>query len=224
MIRLSPEDKREIVRWASCAAVVLACHGAAVAAFTLWPDPDIAGDVEGAITLDLAPVLTSPTQVKSDLPVAPPQEQSEAQQAKPVEKTEQPKEKPEEKPTTNTEAKIATAPEAAPTLGPKAAAPALVKGLNPSLMPTWKSLISAHLQRNKGTFTKAYGDRSATVLSFTIDRKGMIVSASIARSSGHPDLDQESLVMLRRAQPFPPPPAELAGATFPFTVPYRLTD
>jgi protein TonB len=40
-------------------------------------------------------------------------------------------------------------------------------------------------------------------------------------SSGSPALDQETLDLLQRAQPFPPPPPELAGAQIDLTVPIR---
>ena len=35
-------------------------------------------------------------------------------------------------------------------------------------------------------------------------------------------LDQETIDTVRRAQPFPPPPANMPGETFDFTVPIRF--
>ncbi len=46
---------------------------------------------------------------------------------------------------------------------------------------------------------------------FSLDRKGRVVSMSIARSSGYRALDDEVLALLERAQPLPPPPAEVPG-------------
>jgi len=35
-------------------------------------------------------------------------------------------------------------------------------------------------------------------------------------------LDHEALEWIKRAQPFPPPPADMPGEKIPMTVPYRL--
>jgi protein TonB len=42
------------------------------------------------------------------------------------------------------------------------------------------------------------------------------------RSSGAAALDEEALALLQRAQPFPPPPAEMAGPHVDLTVPIRF--
>jgi TonB family protein len=42
------------------------------------------------------------------------------------------------------------------------------------------------------------------------------------RCSGYPALDRETIATVRRAQPFPPPPADLPGATFEFTLPVEF--
>jgi hypothetical protein len=46
---------------------------------------------------------------------------------------------------------------------------------------------------------------------------------AINRSSGYAALDQAAMEMLQRAQPFPPPPAEMSGETFKFAVPIIWT-
>jgi protein TonB len=48
------------------------------------------------------------------------------------------------------------------------------------------------------------------------------LSSEIAQSSGYAALDQETIATLRRAQPFPSPPPDLAGAKFEFTVPVKF--
>jgi len=45
------------------------------------------------------------------------------------------------------------------------------------------------------------------------------MASRIVKSSGFSALDQETMATVRRAQPFPPPPASLQGATFDFTLP-----
>jgi protein TonB len=48
------------------------------------------------------------------------------------------------------------------------------------------------------------------------------VVSRIVRTSGFAALDQETIDTVRRAQPFPPPPPNLPGETFDFTVPIRF--
>lgn len=56
-----------------------------------------------------------------------------------------------------------------------------------------------------------------------MDRNGRILSAGIARSSGSVLLDEEALAMIRRAEPLPPLPAEVAGTTLTLTVPVTFS-
>jgi protein TonB len=42
------------------------------------------------------------------------------------------------------------------------------------------------------------------------------------RTSGSPALDQETIATVRRAQPFPPPPLNMPGDSFDFTVPIHF--
>jgi protein TonB len=57
---------------------------------------------------------------------------------------------------------------------------------------------------------------------FAVDRSGRVLSASLAGSAGIPALDQEALAVFRRAEPLPPAPADVTGATFTFTIPIRF--
>jgi protein TonB len=50
------------------------------------------------------------------------------------------------------------------------------------------------------------GVHGQTIIAFTIDAAGHVVSARILRSSGQADIDAETLAMVRRADPFPVPP------------------
>ena len=60
-------------------------------------------------------------------------------------------------------------------------------------------------------------------LAFTIDRKGKVLSSQIATSSGSAVLDAEALALVKRAAPFPPPPAEVADTDLSFVVPIRFS-
>ena len=46
-------------------------------------------------------------------------------------------------------------------------------------------------------------------LRFAMDRQGKVLSASIEKRSGFDLLDEETLALIRRAEPLPPPPSEL---------------
>lgn len=86
---------------------------------------------------------------------------------------------------------------------------------------SWKRRLARHLQRNKRYPREAQvkRERGSAKVHFVISREGRIISSSIVKSSGYPALDHEALALLRRAQPMPRPPAELAGTQFAFSVP-----
>jgi protein TonB len=91
-------------------------------------------------------------------------------------------------------------------------------------IPTWKRQVVALLERNKRypASAKARNERGTAQLAFSLDRQGRVTATRIVRSSGSATLDQETLDLVRRAQPFPPPPAAMAGATIDLTVPIRF--
>lgn len=57
-----------------------------------------------------------------------------------------------------------------------------------------------------------------TLVNFTIDREGHILSSGIQKSSGSADLDQEGLAMLTRAQPLPAFPSTITEKTRTYTL------
>jgi protein TonB len=91
-------------------------------------------------------------------------------------------------------------------------------------LPTWRIQVAALLERNKRYPAMAQSRREQGVvqLAFSIDRKGMVVASHVAASSGSPALDEEAMELVRRAQPFPPPPPELSGTRVDLTVPIRF--
>lgn len=105
----------------------------------------------------------------------------------------------------------------APTQGPPNPRPS-------NALPTWKIQVAALLERNKRYPSNAQARREQGVvqLYFSLDRKGMVIASRIAASSGSAALDEEAMSLVRRAQPFPPPPPELAGAHVDLTVPIRF--
>jgi colicin import membrane protein len=50
------------------------------------------------------------------------------------------------------------------------------------------------------------GAKGIAIIGFVLDESGRIASVSLLRSSGDADLDAESVAVVNRAAPFPPPP------------------
>lgn len=113
------------------------------------------------------------------------------------------------------------APSPPPVAAPAGPPPAAIAAARAN----WSSQLSAALQRSKRYPRAAQEQRQqgTAALSFVVDRNGRVLSASIARSSGFPLLDEEVLALVQRAQPLPPAPAEVAGNQFPMTVPISFT-
>jgi protein TonB len=92
-----------------------------------------------------------------------------------------------------------------------------------SLSPAnWQSRLMAHLERRKRypSGARARGEHGIVYVRFTIDDAGNVQSASLARTSGFAELDQEVLALVSRASPVPAPPA---GARRTITAPVRFS-
>jgi periplasmic protein TonB len=123
-------------------------------------------------------------------------------------------------------------PESAPTSAPRAEA-ALAPEVSAKsgavvedavALVTWRATLAAHVQRFKRYPAEAVGRHvhGTTMVRFTMDRKGAIVGAEIVSRSGVEVLDRESLSLIARAAPLPPPPRHIAGSHFTFTIPIRF--
>ena len=135
-----------------------------------------------------------------------------------------PMEKPKEKKPQQLHASLASAPSSAEQSAERTAAPMPgASSRDPTALPGWKSLLVATLERNKRypAQAQARGEHGVAELAFSIDRHGGVHHAHILRSSGSSLLDGETLAMLERAAPLPPPPPELAGAEIAIVVPIR---
>ncbi|MCX8995972.1 energy transducer TonB [Rhizobiaceae bacterium BDR2-2] len=85
----------------------------------------------------------------------------------------------------------------------------------------WKSRLMAHIERRKKYpgGARSRGERGVVHIRFRIDDSGNVLSASLVRSSGFSELDNEVLSLVRRASPVPAPPP---GASKTITVPIRF--
>ena len=59
------------------------------------------------------------------------------------------------------------------------------------------------------------GAKGIAIIGFVLDESGRVASVSLLRSSGEADLDAESVAVVNRAAPFPPPPP---GAQHSFAI------
>jgi periplasmic protein TonB len=80
--------------------------------------------------------------------------------------------------------------------------------MSAAAMANYRQRVLAHLARFK-IYPDQARDRGIVgraVVAFTLTTRGQLTVASLAGSSGAPILDQATLAMVRRAQPFPAPP------------------
>jgi len=231
----------ESLRWGICFALALFFHAAGAASLMArWNDRlDLVANAP-VITIELAPVAAAPNNTPNELPPdTQPSKQAEPepQSEKPIEMIElapapSPEaalpppskvvEKPKEKKPKEKQASLASAPSTAALRAERAAAPAPGANARDSdALPSWKSQLVSRLERYKRYPADGGGDHGVAKLAFSVDRSGGVHNAHIVGSSGSSALDRETLSLVERAQPMPPPPAEIAGAQISIVVPIR---
>ncbi|MBV1829279.1 TonB family protein [Komagataeibacter melomenusus] len=89
---------------------------------------------------------------------------------------------------------------------------------------TWQGALLAQLEKFKRYPSDAMADHQEGVptVTFSMDRKGHVLSVTLASSSGHALLDQEAIALPKRAQPLPIPPDSVAGDPITLTVPVEF--
>jgi protein TonB len=223
----------ELRLWATCALVVLGLHAGAATMLYTWHDPVSFGEPIDAVAIDLSAFTTPQSDTVEDLAPGPLQQEAAAQP---------PQEKPkvEDKVDQQVDVPEAPVPPVAalprpepidpkpPTPAPVAPAPVTTAPPRPHASPaqvrTWYSSIALQIERNKSYPPSAQrrGEKGVVELAFSIDRDGHVLSSEVVKSSGYPALDQETLATVRRAQPFPLPPADMDGDRFSFNVPVKF--
>jgi protein TonB len=207
--------RRDAARWGICFAVVLLAHGsAALALFNRSENTQFGVDVP-VVMIDLSESLLVSAAPLTDLAPGPKEEETE--------ETPTPKEE-VKPPETESEVAIPEPPKPEPpqerkqATAPPAAVPTAAR------IQTWESQLVAHIERFKRypAEARAHGEQGIVQLAFTIDREGWVRASRVVRSSGSPELDQETLEMLNRAQPMPPPPDRVPARELSFIVPVRF--
>ena len=219
-------------RWVLSGAVVIAAHFAFVAMLTNWHERVTGDEGTEAIVVDLAPFTGPATESKNDLAPGPEQQQSvstpDAQQPKteqkPQEKIETPPVVPDADVQLPSDVKPPEKPAEEPTPSvPQATAPPRPRP-SAAQVASWHRKIALQVERHKGypASARARHQTGTAELAFTLDRTGRVLASRVVRTSGVATLDQETIDTVQRAQPFPPPPANMPGETFDFTVPIRF--
>ena len=99
-----------------------------------------------------------------------------------------------------------------------------VAGSGQSSPATWQGLLLADLEAHKRYPPEARerGEQGVVYLRFAMDRRGKVLSFSLEKSSGFGDLDQETLGLIERSQPLPPPPPTITGSVIELVVPVEF--
>lgn len=234
--------RQAALRWGLGLAVALGAHGAgAFALLARWQSDGERVASAPLIMLELAPAPVAPAVTPNETPPGPQQQEAQAEPdpVTPVETAElqpalqaelsltpppKPAEKPKDKRPKQKHASQASAPSTAERRAERAAAPAPGASARDSdALPNWKSQLVARLERYKRYPSEAQsrGEQGVAQLAFSVDRGGGVHHPRIVHSSGSGVLDRETLALLERAQPLPPPPADIAGAQIAIMVPIR---
>lgn len=89
---------------------------------------------------------------------------------------------------------------------------------------SWQGAVLARLERVKRYPAEAQSDRQegTALLRFSMDRNGHVLSAGLVRKTGYTLLDEETLALVRRAEPLPAPPDTIRGTILTLTVPIEF--
>ena len=208
-------SRKDAIRWGACFAAVFAAHSAVALALLLKPPSDDEFGVESSVVMvDLPESLLLLTAPPTNLAPGPKEEEQEEE--KPKEETKPPE----------PEAEVAL-PKPEPEVVPQEVKPATAPV---SSVPTasairrWESDLVAHIEHFKRYPVEARnrGEQGLARVAFSIDRDGWGRTSRIVQSSGSPELDQEALAMLTRAQPMPHPPDNVPSRELFFAVPVRF--
>ena len=164
------------------------------------------------------PVFEPPPPVPMESPVVLTPEPPKPQEVQ------KPKEPPPPEPKKVENKKPAPKKTAAPRSERVAQPAAQMSGGGGAALAQWSSEVLQRLKSVKRYPSGAESRREygVVMLRFTLNRNGGVLSRSIARGSGYPELDQEALAMAQRGAPFPPMPASMSVASQMFTVPVRF--
>jgi protein TonB len=238
----------EILRWSLCVLTVLLAHGLAALALVQRDDEADLDAGSPVALIELAPIPVAPSSKPTDLaagPLAPDAEQRDRIEASEKPRLDQPpiqqfapspdptdaplppetprKQVDEVEQQQPVEASTAAAPPVVAEAAEKPVAPGVGRATSlPSASALrWERSLVAHLERSKRYPRDAAGESGVARLGFSIDRQGHLLGSRILKSSGSAIFDSETLALVRRAEPFPAPPGDVADDQLSFIVPIR---
>jgi periplasmic protein TonB len=198
-------DWHDLTRWGGCGTIIVLAHAGIISALIEWRAPPEVGEVgTDAIIVEFQPEVI-PTE-----------------QAPPVEKIEEKEEPP---PVQESEVMLPPKPEVLPEPPREETPPAAPQPTRARAnTATWQSQVMNLLEHNKRypPQARARGEHGAAKFAFRIDGDGHLSSSRIVASSGSTALDTETLALLQRVQPFPPPPAEFAGTEMTWVLQFKF--
>lgn len=117
-----------------------------------------------------------------------------------------------------------TAPPAPAQQSPAPSSAPAALAVSAAAEQAWQGRVVSHLYRRKQYPGQAQRERleGTATLRFSIDTAGRVLSARIARSSGHAQLDSAAMALIERASPVPAPPAGLAADKLTLVVPIEF--
>ncbi|HEY5226853.1 MAG TPA: TonB family protein [Methylovirgula sp.] len=116
----------------------------------------------------------------------------------------------------------AAAPPVSEAAQPSEHSTAPVQGIGKSdlrALVTWEKKLVVHLSKHKRYPSSERRRDVKVIVSFTIDRSGHLLSATIAGGSGDAAFNTAALGMLKRSDPLPAPPPSIADDGLTFKVP-----
>lgn len=240
---LTAQDKG---RWGRALVVVLTLHVAALAVAVLWRGERLVEPrrEEMTVSLELAPLpaedkpadpepaAAQPVERPRPVVVEQPQPQLPVEALTPVVVPDVPV----AVPTPLFAASIAGegAPTAASGSGPADAAGSATQGTavansggrgGGDAAAAWRGRVLAHLDRHKRypRAAKMMKREGRAEVRLRLDRDGHVLDVALATSAGMAALDEEAVEVVRRSQPLPAPPPEVAGDPIPMQVPIGFT-
>jgi periplasmic protein TonB len=224
------ESPRDIARWVMAGTVVIGIYAGAAVYLLATHQPDEIGAASDVVTVELAPIDSTPDAKEQDVAPAPEtmvesQPLPDLAQPKPQQEEMKVEQPPDETPTEvplptpKPPEKVVETPPPAPQTAQQ------VKGGAPAVEPSWQASLVRQLQRFKRypASSQSRNEQGVVLLSFSLDRSGRVLARSIAKSSGYADLDNEVMAMIMRAEPLPPFPPSMTQPRIDLTVPIRFS-
>lgn len=122
-------------------------------------------------------------------------------------------------PTVETASEVVVPPTPAPVEPPPPPQPTQAEVDN--ALDSYSSQLGRAIAKHKSypKLAQRRGWQGSVLLDIKVDSNGNVLSARVSKSSGHDSLDKRALKMVKKASPFPKPPAALQGGSFNITVP-----